>query len=160
MKDWGAFFAAELGASATLAGLVAVAISINLQRILEVEHLPARAGESLFSLTMAFAVCSVALFPDLSPRALGAVALTLSAAAFLFGARNQIVWGRMSKGQEWARKATGASARIASTFPIAAGGALALAGGAAGVFWIAVGVVVTLVAAVLNAWVLLVEIKR
>jgi hypothetical protein len=36
--DWQSFFSAEVGAAAALAGLVAVAISINLARILAFPH--------------------------------------------------------------------------------------------------------------------------
>ncbi len=45
--EWAIFFSAELAALATLTGLVVVAISINLPRILSYADLPARAGEAL-----------------------------------------------------------------------------------------------------------------
>ena len=38
--DWANFFVAEVGASAALSGLVVVAISINLSRILFFPQLP------------------------------------------------------------------------------------------------------------------------
>lgn len=41
-----------------------------------------------------------------------------------------------------------------------AGGALLWAGAEAGLYWIAAGVLMTLVAGVMNTWVLLVEILR
>jgi hypothetical protein len=41
------FFAEEVGASAALTGLLVVAISINLARILSIAQLPGRAAEGL-----------------------------------------------------------------------------------------------------------------
>ena len=160
LGDWSSFFSAEVGASASLVGLVTVAISINLKRILEIPHLPARAGEALFSLTTVFVTCGVALFPGIPQATFGAVALALAVASLGFGARNQFT----SRRQAWAvaieRQLVGAAARLASSAPIAVGGLLLLFHAPAGVTWIAAGVVITLAVSVMNAWVLLVEIMR
>ncbi len=61
--DWANFFVAEVGASAALAGLIVVAISINLTRILAFPPLPARAAESLLMLTGALVLASFGLMP-------------------------------------------------------------------------------------------------
>jgi hypothetical protein len=160
-RDWSAFFSAEAGASATLAGLVTVAISINLTRILAVEHLPGRAGESLFALTKVLVVCGVALFPHLPDGVLGALALALSVVALTFGARLQIVSRRYAdKGFTPTRQLVAAFGRLASAAPIGIGGALLLIHGPDGLVWLAAGVVMTLAVSVMNAWVLLVEIMR
>jgi hypothetical protein len=42
-SEWGDLFVATAGASAALAGLVFVAVSINIERILEFNDLPERA---------------------------------------------------------------------------------------------------------------------
>jgi hypothetical protein len=52
--DWANFFVAEVGASAALTGLLVVAISINLARILSFAQLPERAAEGLITLVAAF----------------------------------------------------------------------------------------------------------
>ena len=160
LGDWSGFFSAEVGASASLVGLVTVAISINLQRILEIPHLPARAGEALFSLTTVFVTCGVALFPGVSQEAFGAVALALAVASFGFGARNQ--WMSLSVAGVVAieKQIVGGLGRVASTLPIVVGGALMLAQAANAATWVAVGVVISLAVSVMNAWVLLVEIMR
>lgn len=44
LADWTNFGLATAGTAATLAGLLFVAVSINLKRILEFPNLPARAG--------------------------------------------------------------------------------------------------------------------
>ena len=161
LKDWSGFFSAEVSASATLAGLVTVAISINLTRILAVEHLPGRAGESLFALTMVLVVCGVALFPQLPEGALGGLALALSVAALAFGARLQALSRKYAdNGFTLTRQAIAGGGRLASSLPMGIGGALLLIHGPDGLVWLAVGVVVTLAVSVMNAWVLLVEIIR
>jgi hypothetical protein len=60
---WANFFVAEVGASAALTGLLVVAISINLARILAIAQLPGRAAEGLIILVGAFVLSSVALIP-------------------------------------------------------------------------------------------------
>ena len=42
---WTDFFVAKVGATAALSGLIIVAVSINIQRILSIPHLPGRALE-------------------------------------------------------------------------------------------------------------------
>src|ERR1700733_12030733 len=68
---WANFFVAEVGAAAALSGLIIVAISINLQRILSFPHLPGRAAEMLIMLVGALLACSVVLVPDQPAKLLG-----------------------------------------------------------------------------------------
>ncbi len=69
MQGWTDFFVAEAGAAAALAGLLFVAISINLTRILEFRHLPTRAIEALLALLSVLVVATFALVPAQSTRA-------------------------------------------------------------------------------------------
>src|SRR5271163_5028680 len=68
---WENFFVAEVGAAAALTGLLFVAVSINLTRILAIEHLPDRAGETLLVLAGALAVATFGLVPGQSHVVLG-----------------------------------------------------------------------------------------
>ena len=54
--EWDSLFLAEAGASAALAGLLFVALSINLERILKGAGLPGRAGEAIMLLLAVLAV--------------------------------------------------------------------------------------------------------
>jgi hypothetical protein len=47
LEEWGEFAVASAGAAAVLAGLVFIAVSINLERVVVVRGLPGRAGESV-----------------------------------------------------------------------------------------------------------------
>jgi hypothetical protein len=68
----GNLFLAVAGASAALAGLLFVALSINLERILKGRGLPGRAGEAIILLLTVLVVCTFGLVPGQSPRVLGA----------------------------------------------------------------------------------------
>src|ERR1700761_9479451 len=63
MSGWNDFFVAEVAASAALAGLVIVAISINLNRIVSYPWLPGRAAETLVAPTGVLVVSSYMLVP-------------------------------------------------------------------------------------------------
>ena len=69
--EWQSLFVAEAGASAALAGLLFVAISINLARILQGVGLSGRAGEAVLLLVAVLVVSTLALVPGQSPTVLG-----------------------------------------------------------------------------------------
>jgi len=71
MQGWNNFLVSELGAAAALTGLLFVAVSINLARILQFSHLPTRAAEALLALLSVLVVTTFALIPQQSPRAHG-----------------------------------------------------------------------------------------
>jgi hypothetical protein len=51
-EAWKEFFVTAAGASATLVGLVIVAISVNVQRILDAPQLPSRGGATVAALVL------------------------------------------------------------------------------------------------------------
>ena len=158
--DWGNFLAAQVGAAAALAGLVAVAISINLSRILQYPHLPARAAETLLAPTAAFVVASVGLAPGLSGPAFGAGVALIGAAALLVSARAQIRAWRGVGARPLLEKISRALATAAWLAPLIVGGAELLRNANGGFYWVAAGIVISLAVSIWNAWILLVEILR
>ena len=156
--DWATFFSAELAALAALTGFVVVAISINLARILSYEHLPTRAAEALIGPVGAITATSLVLIPDQPVALLGAeliaVCLIIVVAPIVFQAR---AWSsRPDIGERITRAATSEGFNL--TFIV--GGALIFAGAHAGLYWIAAGDILCIIAIVLSAWVLMVEILR
>jgi hypothetical protein len=156
--DWATFFSAELAALAALTGFVVVALSINLARILSYPHLPSRAGEALIGPVGAMTATSLVLIPDQPPALLGAelvaIGLVMVIAPIVFQSR---AWSARTQASERiARAATNEGFNL--TFVI--GGALVFAGARAGLYWIAAGDILCLIAIVLSAWVLMVEILR
>jgi hypothetical protein len=63
-QGWGELFLAEAGASAALAGLLFVAVSINLQRIISIRSLPGAALTTIVLLVAVLMVSTFALVPD------------------------------------------------------------------------------------------------
>jgi hypothetical protein len=77
---WESFAVAMAGASAVLAGLVFVAVSINIDRILRVQGPPGRAGESVILLVAAVCECAFVL---VAHQAVTALAIELVVAGAL-----------------------------------------------------------------------------
>lgn len=68
---WESLFVTEAGVAAVLAGLLFVAVSINLARVLEHPGLPGRAGEAIGLLVGVLVVCTLGLVPGQSRAMLG-----------------------------------------------------------------------------------------
>ena len=158
--QWTDLFVATAGASAALAGLVFVAVSINIERILKYPGLPERALETLLFLVVVLLVSVVALIPGQSHVALGAELLAI---LFVFGgvilrqSTNQALEGEeMRLSWRVARWAL----RVSATVPFLIGAVSILAESGGGLYWLVAGIVLAIAASVSNAWVLLVEILR
>jgi hypothetical protein len=157
--EWHELFVATAGASAALAGLVFVAVSINIERILGYEGLPERAQETVLLLLGVLIVSIAGLVPGQGKTALGIELLAIS--LMLTGGIARLPLGRPRPGEEaaaWLRRRWGF--RAIGTLPLVIGGASVLAGTGGGLYWIAAGIAFAILAAVANAWVLLVEILR
>jgi hypothetical protein len=157
---WAAFFAAEVGATASLIGLVIVAISINLSSIISHPHLPGRAIETLVMLGGVLLVSSVGLVPGQPVSALGCEIFAIGVAAWLVSiATNVLSRNDPVAGKKWAPVLRIFVGQLA-TVPIVVSGAVVFVWGPVGLYWLLPSVVFCLIAGVMNAWVLLVEIVR
>jgi hypothetical protein len=157
---WESLFVAEAGASAALTGLLFVAISINLERILKGAGLPGRAGEAMVLLVAVLSVSTLVLAPGQPRTALGVELLVVGLVAwsFLVVIHLRAVRGRVGP-------SSGALAgRIVvvqvAVLPLLIAGLSLLLGAGGGLYWLVPGVLFCLVVAVLDAWVLLIEILR
>ena len=163
MGGWENFFVAEAGASAALAGLVFVSISINLQKILSFKSLPSRAIEALGVLLAVLALSSLMLAPNQSATAIALEVLAVGLAAWTM-VLIIIVRSIPDLKPQWA----GAFAlRIVmgqlATLPYFVAGVTVLVqgdGNYGGLYWVVPAFLASFGLAFLDAWVLLVEINR
>jgi hypothetical protein len=158
---WKDFFIAASGASATLVGLVIVAVSVNIQRILEHPQLPSRGGATVGSLMLILTSSLLWLLPQ--PKSiLGVEILICSLLVWmlqLWSARHMIMAFLESR-RPFCEMAVGVAASQIQVIPFVIGGFGLWLGHNSGVYWIAFGCISALALSVFNAWILLVEILR
>jgi len=158
---WGDFLVASAGATAALAGLVFVALSINLARILTLEGVAERAGETMLLLASALVGSLAALIPHESAADLGLWFLILWCGTWFVPTYIQIVDFRKRRYYRAYQAVIRFFLFQGATLPVlVAGLSLRAHPDGGGLLWFAFGVVASLVVALYNAWVLLVEIVR
>ena len=159
MEPWSTFFAAQVGASAALSGLIFVSVSLNLAKILATDHLPMRAFQALVIVLEILVISSLAIVPQ-SPLAFGIEVLAIGAPIWLLVAifdRRSIVSAPASS----SLRAMGRTAlsQLAALLFVVAGIAI-LAVGIGGIHWLVPAIICSYLVAMTDAWVLLIEINR
>lgn len=157
---WSNYLAVQAGAAATLTGLVFVSVSINLSRILSIPGLPGQAAESLLQLFGVVVISTTALIPRQSPVALGIEFLALGFTLWLAQTVLQVRYLTSKTGHPRMWGVTRIVQTQFANVPFCVAGILLLRGSPAGLYWLAAGLVFSLIAGVASAWVLLVEILR
>jgi hypothetical protein len=161
-EAWTDFAVAVASASAALGGLLFVAVSINLQRILSLPRIPARAALSLILLATPVFFGVVLLIPGQPRWALGVELIVIAAVIGPLLARLADPLHRISEQPRWSWLVSNIlPALILSLGALLAGVSLvADLPALGGLYWIPAGTVLGLVGGLSNAWVLLVEILR
>lgn len=157
---WESFAVALAGAAAVLAGLVFVAVSVNIDRILAVRGLPGRAGDSLVMFVAALVECAFVLVPRQPVQALGVELLVTGIAASTVLLAVVIPGIRLPSRQPLTWRVFRSATTQIVTIPVILAGASLLGWPAGGLYWLVTGVLAALLAATGNAWVLLVEVVR
>jgi hypothetical protein len=158
-EQWHDMFVAMAGAAAALTGLIFVAVSINLERVLKFPALPPRAVETLSVLIGLLVLSVFVLIPGQSLTALGAEILVLGGVmgAALLAKRIRVP---RAAGQPLTWTVTPVAVILGATLPMAAAGISVLARGGGGLYWLVAALVLGFAGAVFNGWILLVEIHR
>lgn len=156
---WSEFFVATAGATAALAGLIIVGMSVNIEKILQSRSIPARAAAAIGALTLAVATSCLGLVPTQTTWIFGLEVLAGAAALWaLWAATLRAVLADPEPSRPgFPRYAIAALAPILFTV---AGAALLAGSERIGLGWLAAASVVSIIAGVLFAWIALVEILR
>lgn len=160
VTGWSDFFVAAAGAAAALAGLVFVSLSINLARIIASPGMSGRAAETIIVLAGALIGALVALIPHLSSRAWGLALLVVALPTWI---GPMIIQARAAQAHAYSNPwqvVMRAVLHQAATLPGLVAGASLIGFLPGGVGWFAAGVLISILVAMVNAWVLLVEILR
>ncbi|GER22780.1 hypothetical protein NCCP1664_12770 [Zafaria cholistanensis] len=157
--EWADFNLAIAGAGAALAGLLIVAMSVNIAQILRTATLPSRAGAAIGALTLGMAASCLGLIPGQPGWLLGLEVLAGVVLLWLlevFAARAIL----REEGQHAARRVLKVLVGILPPVAFTIGAVMLVAGADSGYGWIGAGSVLAIVGAVLFSWVALVEILR
>ena len=155
LHQWSDFFVAQAGASAALAGLLFVAVSINLGRILQYPHLPTRAIEALVTILAVLVMSTWALVPGQSLFAFGLEVASTGVVVWII----QCVGLRRTR-QSGYEHALRFFFNQSPPIPFVIGGVLVCLGRPDGIYWMVPGTLLCILSSVYSAWVLLVEIQR
>jgi hypothetical protein len=157
---WTAFFTAITGAAAALTGLLFVAVSINLDKILEdTTMLPARAAETLAILLFVLISSALALVPQ-DVELLGAEILVIAVPLTAITVRNQFSYWRQNPDSPRMWSVSRMTASSVALVPGTVAGVCLTAHWNGGFYWLVPTALLGIVGAVYSAWVLLVEIAR
>jgi hypothetical protein len=158
VADWSNFLIAETGAAAALAGLIFVAVSINLRKIIEYQGVAGRAAEALALLIGVLLIGTFGLAPNQSGRVLGTEFVVVGGLLWLMTVTFHV--GQFFRKQPWWWLASRALLCQGATLSFCIAGILLILGRPAGMYWLIPGCVVSFLAATTSAWVLLIEILR
>jgi modulator of FtsH protease len=157
---WSDFLVATSGTAGALAGLVFVALSINLGRILQLPGISGRAAETIILLAAALIGALLALIPGQPAPRLGLMLMLLWLPTW--GGPTTLQVRELARRQYLRFRYSFWRFVLYqfATLPLLLAG-LSLQGHlAGGLAWFALAVILSIVVALLNAWVLLVEILR
>ena len=158
-EPWGDLYVAMAGAAAALQGLLFVAVSINLEQVLRLASLPLRAGETLGVLVVVLATAVFVLVPGQPRTALGS---ELAVTGLLLLGLDAWLRIRQRRPRDVPAHTVVVPVVIVALTgaPLVVAGATLVAGVGGGLYWTVPALLAGFAGAVVNAWVLLVEILR
>jgi hypothetical protein len=158
--SWAAPFTAVAGSSAALTGLLFVALSINLDRVIKGPGLIARAVEVLLLLVAVLVIATLLLMPG---QGVAAVSIEILAVAILMSTLLGYIHVRAPRQELGVTRANFVMRVVGDHLGplfLIVGAVTLLIHNGGGLYWVVPALVAAMVSAVIGAWVMLVEIVR
>lgn len=159
VASWANVFIAASGAGGALAGLIIVAMSVNVKTILRIPGMTSRAATTIAVLILMVILALAGLFPEQTYLQFGIVITICSLFVLALSIRTMTVIVRDAPAAKIGAAAKGLLGVAPVSIAVAAG-ILLLIGNEAGLVLLGVSMLISIAASVSNAWVLLVEILR
>jgi hypothetical protein len=157
---WEPFAIALLGAAAVLVGLIFVGLSINLERLLRAPWLFRRAGGAIVQLAAVLVAAALLLVPSQATVVLGMELMLLGMVSVAL-LTALMLRGRMEIAERYRRRSDEAMAMgLVAVLLYAIAGVTLAAGTGGGLYWLVPAMLLCICRALLDSWVLLVEINR
>jgi modulator of FtsH protease len=160
MERWANYFLATAGGSAALTGLIFVAVSLNLQRILSFKQLPDRALGSLVLLVNVFTISSFSLIAVQSIQFLGTEILLLDIFIWIVLTRKDMMNYRRINAAFRSKYSGIIVFTQFAILPFILAGIFLLCKSETGIYFLIPGITFSFFKSLMDAWVLLVEINR
>jgi hypothetical protein len=157
---WSAYFSVEAGASAALTGLIFVAISINLSSIVISKVLVARAAKAICTLMEVLAATTFALVPSQPLIVLGIEISGSAAIVWLAVTWAQYLASHKNPYVTWKIRVFHMTLTQLASLQFIIGGISLCIGRGGGLYWLIGAALLSFTIALLDAWVLLIEIQR
>lgn len=160
VANWGLAFTATAGAAAALAGLLFVALSINLKQIVASRLLVNRAIEVLVLLAAALLLSTLLLMPGVPVNAVAIEIIGVAVGTAAVTGVIQIRSDRSEAGLTAKRFGFRVFGDQIGPLFLVVGGVSLIAQNGGGLYWVVPAILAEIIAALVGAWVLLVEILR
>ncbi len=160
MNEWSDLFVATAGASATLAGLLFVGLSINLDKLVKMSGVLLRAAASLALLTAMLGLSILLLIPDQTVRNAGIEVLGVAIASAGIVGILSVRSVRHTHPQYRGNAIALSGLRLFALLPLAVSGAMMIAEHPNGTDLLVPAMLMTFIVTIVDAWVILVEIVR
>jgi hypothetical protein len=158
LEAWTDFNVAVAGATAALAGLLIVALSVNVGEIVKAPTLTARAASAISTLLLGLVATASGLIPSQPIWVLGLEIALATVVAWVLQVHAMAVLARDGRTtrEHLAKSIVGVIPLVA----FSVGSVMLLLGMPGGFYAVAAGCVLSIVAAVIFSWVALVEVLR